>query len=142
MKQAPTHTTDTRNDADRYATLLEWGTRVGLFALIVSFAVNLLEWFPPHVPLDVLPQVWGLPAKAFLEQTRTPTGWGWLALAFKEGDMANLIGIAVLAGCSLPPLLALVPFYWRRKDRTYAVMCAAIAMVLVLAASGVLTGGH
>lgn len=141
MNQAPSHPTDTRGDAERYATLLEWGTRVGLLALIISFAVYLFESLPPHVPLDRLPQVWGLPAKAFLEQTRTPTGWGWLALAIK-GDMSNLIGIAMLAGCSLPPLLALIPFYWQRRDRAYAAMCAAIALVLVLAASGVLTGGH
>lgn len=141
MNPIPSQPVDTRGDAGRYATLLEWGTRVGLLALVISFAAYLFEWLSPHVPLDQLPQVWGLPAKAFLEQTRTPTGWGWLALAIK-GDMSNLIGIAMLAGCSLPPLVALVPFYWRRGDRAYAAMCAAIALVLVLAASGVLTGGH
>ena len=130
-----------QDDAHRYATLLEWGTRAGLFALVISFAVYLLEMMPAHVPLDQLPRVWGLPSKIFLERTVTPTGWGWLPLAFK-GDLCNLIGIAILAGCSLPPLLALVPLYLARRDRAYAAICAAIALVLVLAASGVLTGGH
>lgn len=130
-----------QDDAHRYATLLDWGTRAGLLALLASFSVYLLEVVPAHVPLDQLPQVWGLPSKTFLEKTMTPTGWGWLPHAFK-GDLSNLVGIALLAGCSLPPLLALVPLYLRRKDRAYAAICTGIALVLVLAASGVLTAGH
>lgn len=131
----------TQADAQRYAKLLDWGTRLGLIALVISFSAYLFELLPPHVPVSKLPQVWGLPAKAFLEQTQTPTGWGWLALA-SRGDLSNLIGIALLAGCSLPPLIALIPWYLRRRDRAYAVICAGIALVLLLAASGTLTGGH
>jgi ABC-type glycerol-3-phosphate transport system permease component len=37
------------------------------------------------------------------------------ALAHK-GDLSNLIGIALLAGCSLPPLLGLIPMYLKRRD--------------------------
>ena len=65
----------------------------------------------------------------------------WAALA-AHGDIANLLGIALLAGCSLPPLLALVPLYASRGDRVYAGLCLAQVAVLVLAASGVLRVGH
>jgi len=47
-----------------------------------------------------------------------------------------------LAGCSLPPLIGLMLLYLKRRDYTYAGICLAIVLVLVLAASGVLTGGH
>ncbi|MDO9112583.1 MAG: hypothetical protein Q8M93_19465 [Polaromonas sp.] len=128
-------------EARRYALLLDWGTRVGVLALLVSFAAYLFGVLQPHVPLEQLPSVWNLPVSAYLQSTNTPTGWGWLALAHK-GDLSNLIGIALLAGCSLPPLLGLIPLYLKRRDYAYAGICAVVATVLVLAASGILTGGH
>ncbi|MCF8211982.1 MAG: hypothetical protein K9K38_21645 [Rhodoferax sp.] len=128
-------------EAQRYATLLEWGTWAGLAMLVASFAAYMLGLLSPHVPLDQLPAVWGLPLATYLEQTQTPTGWAWLALAHK-GDMANLVGICILAGCSLPPLLGLIPLFLRQGDRVYALICLLVVLVLVLAASGVLTAGH
>ena len=130
-----------QQEALRYAQLLSWGTRLGVFALIASFAAYVLGVLPPHVPLEQLPSVWSLPVGAYLQQTATPTGWGWLALAHK-GDLSGLIGISILAGCSLPPLLGLIPLYIKRRDYVYAAICGMVAGVLVLAASGILTGGH
>jgi hypothetical protein len=127
--------------AFRYAFLLDWGTRIGLVALVLSFAAYVFGVLAPHVPLDQLPSLWNLPVNTYLERSGTPTGWGWLKLAHK-GDLSNLIGIALLAGCSLPPLLGLIPLYLKRRDTVYAVICALIASVLVLAASGLLSAGH
>ncbi len=54
-----------------------------------------------------------------------------------------MIGIGVLAACSLPPLLALVPLFLKQRNgAVYAAICVLEALVLVLAASGVLTSGH
>ncbi len=128
-------------EALRYAQWLEWGARIGLLALVLSFAVYVFGVFPPHVPLEQLPTVWNLPVAAYLQQTSTPRGWGWLALAHK-GDLSGLIGISLLAGCSLPPLLGLIPLYLKRRDYIYAGMCMVMIAVLALAASGILTGGH
>lgn len=128
-------------EALRYAQLLGWGTRLGIALLVGSFAAYVFGLLPPHVPLDHLPRVWNQPVATYLQMTGAPTGWRWLALASK-GDFINLIGIAVLAGCSIPPLLAVIPQFLKRRDVPYAVICALIAGVLVLAASGVLTAGH
>lgn len=128
-------------EASRYALLLDWGTRVGVVALVISFVAYLTGLLPPHVPLEDLPGLWNLPVDEFLQRTHTPTGWGWLALAHK-GDLSNLMGIALLASCSLAPLLGLIPLYLKRRDHAYAVICLLVAAVILLAASGVLTGGH
>ena len=128
-------------EAARYAFLLDWGTRLGLLLLLITFASYLMGGLPPHVPLEHLPGAWHLPVEQYLKQTATPTGWGWLAHAAK-GDISNLIGIAVLAGSSLPPLLGLMALYLKRRDYAYAGICASIALVVVLAASGILTAGH
>lgn len=136
-----THAQQQQAEASRYAQLLDWGSRIGLVALILSFTLYVFGILTPHVPLEQLPSVWTLPVNAYLERTATPTGWGWLALAHK-GDLSNLIGISLLAGSSLPPLLGLILLYLKRRDYVYAGICALVVTVLVLAASGILTGGH
>lgn len=137
----PTSAQKQQAEAERYAQLLDWGTRLGVVALLLSFTAYLSGLLEPHVPLAQLPSVWNLPVDAYLQRTGTPLGWGWLALAHK-GDFSNLMGIALLAGCSLAPLLGLIPLYLKRRDYAYAVLCALVATVLILAASGLLTGGH
>ncbi|MEO8545553.1 MAG: hypothetical protein ABI434_18370 [Burkholderiaceae bacterium] len=138
---APSAAPTQQAEALRYARLLNWGTWVGIAALACSFTAYIFGLLPPHVLLDRLPGVWNQPVATYLQLTNTPTGWGWLALA-QKGDFGNMIGIALLAGCSIPPLLAVIPLFFKRRDYLYSVICALIAGVLLLAASGVLTSGH
>jgi hypothetical protein len=125
----------------RYAQLLAWGTRAGLILLVLSFTAYLFGVLTPHVPLERLPQVWNLPVASYHEVTHTPKEFDWTAF-IRHGDRINMIGIAVLTGCSLLPLLALIPMFLRRRDIFYAIICALEIVVLLLAASGVLTSGH
>ncbi|MDO8319720.1 hypothetical protein [Rhodoferax sp.] len=135
------HAQEQRDESQRYAFLLDWSTRLGVLALLLAFASYVFGILPPHVPLDQLPSLWNLPVDSYLQRTATPAGWGWLALAF-HGDLSNLVGIGLLAGSSIAPLLGLMLLYAKRKDWVYAVICAVIFAVLLLAASGLLTGGH
>ena len=134
------HAQEQQAEAERYAIYLIWVTRLGLVALVLSFTAYLFGMLSPHVPVEQLPSVWSLPLDDYQKRTATPTGWGWLALA-GTGDLSNLIGIALLVSASLPPLLGLIPLYLQRRDYVYAGICALIALVLALAASGLLTGG-
>jgi hypothetical protein len=124
-----------------YARLLDWGTRLGLVVLVPTFAAYMLGLTRPHVPLERLPSLWSLPVASYLQQTGSPTGWGWLVLAW-HGDMSGFVGIAILAGCSLPCLLAVLPIYRRRGDKAFVALCLAEVAVLLLAASGWFVGGH
>ena len=127
-------------EQQRYATLLDWSTRAGALVLLLSFAAYVFGLGDAHVPLAQLPEVWSLPLARYLELTHSPTGWGWLALV-QHGDMAGLLGIAILAGCSVPCLLALLPLYRARGERAYVALGLAQVAVIVLAASGWLTAG-
>jgi hypothetical protein len=124
-----------------YGRLLGWGARAGLLALVLSFALYVLGWAAPQVPLDQLPQLWNQPAATFLQRTGIPPGWGWLALA-RKADIVNLLGIALLAACSLPPLLAVMALYLKQRDWMPAALCAGVVAVVLLAASGLLSAGH
>lgn len=125
----------------RYAAVLDWGGRIGLVTLVLSFAAYLSGLMQAHVPPHKLPALWVHPVGRYLELTQSPTGWGWLSL-IHLGDMAGLAGIALLAGSSVACLLALVPIYLARGDKAFAAICAAEVAVVALAASGWLAGGH
>ena len=125
----------------RYARLLEWGSRLGLVLLVGSFSAYVLGWLPALVSPERLPELWTLPVADFLQHSGKPAGWAWLAFA-GHGDVMPLLGIAVLAACSVPALLALVPLYHARGDRAFVALCLAEVVVVLAAASGWLSGGH
>ena len=125
----------------RYARLLDRGTQLGLVVLLLSFATYMLNLLPPHVAPAQLPELWTQPVARYLQLTGSPTGWGWLALV-GHGDVAGLLGIAILAGTSVLCLLALVPLYAARGDKAFVALCLTEVAVVVLAASGWLGAGH
>lgn len=125
----------------RYARLLDWGTRAGLVLLVASFALYAFGVLPSFVPPQQLPQLWSQPVGAYLAATGTATGWGWLA-HLDHGDTAALVGIAWLAACSVPCLLALVPLARGRGDTRFVALCVAEVLVIAAAASGLIAGGH
>jgi hypothetical protein len=125
----------------RYALLLEWGTRAGLLVLALSFIAYAGGLVPAHVPLERLPHLWSQSVGDYLAATGAPTGWAWLQLLHRS-DMLGLAGIAILSACSIVGLLALVPMYAALRDRTFVVLCLLQALVVLLAASGWLSGGH
>ena len=59
-----------------------------------------------------------------------------------HGEGATLAGVALLAGCAVPALLALMPLFHRRRDWPYLALCVAQVAVLLLAASGWISTGH
>ena len=124
-----------------YAKLLNRAATIGVAVLMVGFAAYAFGLIPAHVPVERLPSLWSQPLAAYLRETGTPTGWGWIAHVGK-GEFASLAGIAVLSGCSLVCLLAIIPIYFKRGDRVYAAICALEAFVLLVAASGVASFGH
>lgn len=126
------------NDQLIYATVLHWSTLFGFIVLIVTFAAYMLSWLPATVPLQRLPQLWGLPAAEFLKATGIPTGWSWLFM-MNSGDFASQIGIAILSGCSIACILAIMPGYARARNTTYLVICTLEIAVLVVSASGIFT---
>jgi hypothetical protein len=69
------------------------------------------------------------------------TGWWWLtALSF--GDYVNFIGVAVLSGVTILCYFTIIPTLLRKGDHVYVIIATLEALVLVLAASGILAAGH
>lgn len=125
----------------RYADWLGWGARVGLVVTVLGFLAYASGVVPSAVSPEQLQALWGLPVREYLQHTGGPPGWSAF-VDVTRGDRLALMGIIVLAGCSVPPLLALAIPAWRQGDRALAVLCGAEVLVIALAATGWLAGGH
>ncbi|HEX4942887.1 MAG TPA: hypothetical protein VFV55_00960 [Usitatibacteraceae bacterium] len=131
----------TAPDQERYARVLAIGTNAGLAMLVILFGIYVLGVVDPHVPHERLPDLWHLSAGNLLEHSGVEAGWGWTAIIHRA-DTLTLVGIVTLAICSVPCLLAVMPIYWASGQRTLCAICALEVAVIVLAASGVVGGGH
>lgn len=125
---------------ERYARWLAWSTRIGLGFLVLAFLWYLADE-APHVPIDQLPELWKRSAFELLHHTGRRAGWHWASLVH-HSDMLVLAAIAFLASCSIVCLAVVVPIFRRRGETVFAITCVLQIAVLVLAASGVLSGGH
>lgn len=124
----------------RYAKVLHWSTLTGFITLIVTFVAYIFGWLPAYIPLEQLPQLWGMSTAEYLKATGMPTGWGWLSM-LRHGDLASLTGIAILSGCSILCIVTVMPIYARAKNMLYLAICALEIIVLLLSASGIF-GSH
>lgn len=124
-----------------YARWLDRGAKAGFALLVAGFLAYATGLLPPAIPFDQLPGLLVLPLDRYLAATGTTPGWGWAAKV-ANGEYAGLVGIAVLASCSVPCLIAVFAVYLKRRDTVYAALAALEIAVLALAASGVLTQGH
>lgn len=125
-----------------YAKILNIGMRTGLLMLVITFFVYLTGILTPHIPINELPQYWGMPVHEYLKATGINSGWAWTDLVGK-GDFLNFIGIAFLSGLTILCYIRIVPILLRKKDIVYCILAIIEILVLAFAASGILkTGGH
>ena len=132
-----------------YAKILAIGMYLGLGILLVTFTLYVTGIVAPAVPIQELPNYWTLSAhdylvainNDFLHREGIVVGWGWMAL-LNMGDYLNFVGIALLALVTIVCYLGILPTLFRKKDWVYAAIAILEVLVLVLAASGKVTGGH
>ncbi len=124
-----------------YARWLAWGTRIALVTLTACFLAYVLALLEPLVPPPALVRLWTLPVGEYLAASGAPNGWQWLRFLGK-GDYLNFIGIAMLALVTLVCYARLVPLLIGSGERLYAVLAFLQVVVLFLAATGLVAGGH
>jgi amino acid transporter len=132
-----------------YAKILNVGMYLGLGILLATFALYLSGLLAPAVPIEELPNYWTLSAHEYLEainhqflhRDELVLGWGWV-FVLNKGDFINFVGIAVLALVTIVCYLGILPTLFRKKDWIYGAIAVLEVLVLVLAASGLVSAGH
>jgi hypothetical protein len=125
-----------------YAGILEKGMFLGLLLLLITYVVYVLKIVPPYLPFEDIPKYWSMNVHDYLHEAHVQQGWTWVGM-LGYGDFLNFIGIALLAGVTIVCFLAIVPTLWKSGDKVYACLSVVEALILSVAASGILgTGGH
>ncbi|MDG4475302.1 hypothetical protein [Thiovibrio frasassiensis] len=133
----------------QYAAILEKGMYAGLALMVITFALYVLRVLPPIVPRSEISTYWSMPVHDYLVAINTnflhwetlPTGWSWMKL-LGYGDFLNFLPVAILAGVTILCYMVITPGLFARGDKAMAFMAIAEAVILTLAASGLLSVGH
>jgi len=123
-----------------YANVLNKGMLIGLIILIVTFGLYVLGVVAPFIPLEKLSSYWHMNVHDYLTQLNIPNGWGWLTM-LGYADFLNFIGVALLAGITILCYSAIIPSFLEKNDKIYLVLAVLEVIVLMAAASGLVSGG-
>ncbi|MBS3808657.1 MAG: hypothetical protein KGY38_00685 [Desulfobacterales bacterium] len=124
-----------------YAEMLEKGMYVGLLLLLLTFLLYATGIVDPYIPLDKIAEYWHQSSTDYLHKAGIPDGWGWVGF-LGYGDFLNFIPIAILAAVTIFSYLTIIPILLRQNDKVYATLAGIEVLILILAASGLLKGGH
>jgi hypothetical protein len=125
-----------------YAGILEKGMLFGLLVVLVTYCIYVFGVLKPFVPMETITKNWTMNVHDYMHHCGIAPGWAWLSM-INYGDFLNFVGIALLAGVTIICFLSVVPVLWKQNDRLYAAFAVAEALILGVAASGILgSGGH
>lgn len=132
-----------------YAKILEKGMFIGLVLMFFTFGVYVFGIMASVVPREQVPSLWSLPVHDylvaindnFIHKEHLMTGWSWLDMLGK-GDFLNFLPVAILSGVTILCYMAIAPGLFSRGDKAMGVMAILEAVILALAASGLLAVGH
>lgn len=125
-----------------YAQLLDWGMKIGMIVLLVTFFIYLAGILEPNIPVDKLPDYWEMKADEYVETTGKSTGWGWVN-DLDKGDALNSVGIAFLGLVTIFCYARVIPIMIKDKQMVLLILILLEIAVLAAAASGLIkAGGH
>lgn len=127
----------------RYAALLQWGTRIAFVVMIITYLLYVSGAVKPFVPREKIIRYLDASATEYIAQTGVPSEhWDWLML-MNKGDFLNYAGILILTLLTVIGILTLIPSYLKDRNWIYSTIVSLELIVLLLAASGIVSiGGH
>jgi len=125
----------------QYATVLQKVSLGGLGLLVIGFIVYVSGILPTIVPVSEIPEYWGLRVDEFIDKTGMPVGWSWVPY-LTHGDIISFLGIILLAAGTVVCFAVVLPTFARKKDTPFVIIVIIQILILLLAASGMITGGH
>ncbi|WP_448588890.1 hypothetical protein [Thermodesulfobium sp.] len=128
---------ETPIDQKRYAVVLKWLARIGLFAILFTFFIYLSGLISPVIPLDKLPRLWIKSSSLLNESFGISTGWGWINLIYKS-DMMAKAALTFLACIPILCYFSVLPIYIKKREFAMIFIVILEISILLLASSGFL----
>lgn len=124
-----------------YARALDRLVRLGMGFMLAVFCFYAMGIGPCRIRPETLSFHWSLSLHEFLTATGTGQGWCWIR-DLRKLDHLSLMSIIFMAFITVICYIRILPYYFKVKNRIYALICSIQIIVLLLAASGLLKAGH
>jgi len=124
-----------------YAIILFYLNLIGLFIILTGFTFYLTGVIAPIIPLAELPRFWSLSVNEYIEKSNMPTGWQWIS-NIGYGDIAPLLGIAVLASVTFMSYFVLLFKFLKRGLKTFALIVSIELLLILFSASNLVQVTH
>ena len=124
-----------------FASILVWLVRFGLGLLFVTFVVYASGLIPSILAIADVPDHWHLSSNEYAELTDLEIGWAWLG-AFDQGRTLVFAALVFFPTGMMVLAAVTVVLYLRQKVPAYALIAFLELVVLIVAATGILSTGH
>ena len=136
-----------KNEEQRYASetqlilagLYRYIAIVGFVIIAAAFILYVSGLLPGNVPVEEVKSYWHLDAGGYAAETGTPFGWDILKSLFR-GESLSLGSLVFMAVAVIVGLIIMIAAFMKKGDRVFALVALLQTIVLVLAASGVVSG--
>lgn len=120
-----------------YANILRWVVVAGLVFMTVSFGLYVTGAVHSEVEVRRVPELWHLGTHELRDAVGGSTGWSWLSTRITGTSLA-FAAVAYFPAAMAAVAAATAGLYRKRRQRAYTFFAIAEALVLALAASGLL----
>lgn len=124
-----------------YADILSKVTLLGMVFLGLGLFIYVFELRPSMVSAATVSEHWHMRASEYTQHLQTPNGWDWIEHIFYS-DILSYASIIFLSMGTIGCLIVTTFAFFKEKDRIYTAISIAQVLILLLAASGIVGGGH
>jgi hypothetical protein len=127
-----------------YARTLDYVAHSVIILMAVGYFLYLTELLPLSVPIETIAGNWHLSAGHLQAKLNLPCGWGCFTspTGILHGDIFSYISVIFLSLATLICLASAVAVFISEKKHLYSAIAALQVLVLLVAASGIMSGGR
>jgi hypothetical protein len=127
-----------------YARTLDYVAHSVIILMAVGYFLYLTELLPLSVPIETIAGNWHLSAAHLQAKLNLPCGWGCFTspAGLLHGDIFSYISVIFLSLATLICLASAVAVFISEKKHLYSAIATLQVLVLLVAASGIMTGGR
>jgi hypothetical protein len=127
-----------------YAKTLDYVAHTVIVVMAIGFLIYLMELLPLTVPIETIAGNWHLSAANLQAKLNLPCGWGCFTspAGILHGDIVSYISVIFLSLATLVCLASALTVFVSEKKHLYSVIATLQVLVLLVAASGIMSGGR
>jgi uncharacterized membrane protein len=127
-----------------YARTLDIVAHAVMLVLGIGFLLYILQLLPLTVPIETVAGNWHLSSSELQAKIHPFCGWSCFASlpVLLHGDAVSYASVVMLSMATIICLVTAVAVFFSEKNHLFLMIAVLQVVVLLVAASGVITSGH